>query len=113
MKGEEAVLDVSCLSEGVFYAWLSGRAFTPNFGFRPPTALTKRERGRCDAQNDSVPVNDVFLVLVNADGKVLLRDIMSCSRDSVVDDDNDNDNEDEDEDEDEEKPGGGNKGQKR
>jgi len=64
MKGDEAVLDVSCLSEGVFYAWLSGRAFTPDFGFKAPTALTKRKRGRCDTQITRYQLTRYFLILV-------------------------------------------------
>lgn len=49
-EGDEAVLDVGCLSGGMLYAWLSGRAFTPNFGFGPPQPLRRREQGESDAK---------------------------------------------------------------
>ena len=60
MKGDEAVLDVSCLSEGVFYAWLSGRAFTPDFGFKTPDGANETKAREMRHANNSVPVNEVF-----------------------------------------------------
>ncbi len=40
-EGDEAVLDVGCLSVGAIYAWLSGRAFTSKPWLQTPDSANE------------------------------------------------------------------------
>ena len=58
---DEAVLGWLPEQRRAIYARLGGRAFTPNFGFKPPTALTRAtsEGNTTQLKSDLVPFGDV------------------------------------------------------
>jgi hypothetical protein len=63
-----------CLNGGAIYAWLGGRAFTPNFGFKPPTALRRAtSEGIRRTKSDPVPFDDctVWCRSIQTDRKIL------------------------------------------